>query len=585
MSGMMHSIGSAVKWLAWSRYGGVFRCTIEVVEYRSLLMSRFLAASLLLFVSLSAGAQQPRFGEKIDVKLVTIDVIVTGRGGERIHGLTASDFELFEAGKRQEITNFTEYRLPLHDPALPPAGAAPPASAGVPVATDREPGTMLVLVDYLPQGGFLRPKVFESLRALVSRAAADGNKVGIAFWSPGRERVEMFVQPSSDVRAVEQAVDRLDRRVTAGSTESAESSQAGLENSMFDQASDAARSGGRTAIDYGGDKDSTAYFADESDLTRFRRKTSAMQRLVRTLAARPGRKSILYVSTSFGLAVDGTVRLTEIGALDALAKNANAAGVTFYAVQPDVPLPFDSNLSRTFKDVGRSVAAGSGGSNQGQALFASGLEALSHLTRPTGGILDLGLQSVETVGRDLAEDLQSYYSIGYQARSEGGDEERRIVVKPRERAYRLRARKSIVEKSNETLAREMLLTRLFSEEGGNDLHFQIEEKTPRHTGRDRWLLPVTLKIPVQQLQYGLEGMRRVAYVKIFFASAFGIEDPSNTTEATLKVIAGEEDPPGFITYSVELLGDTRGSKLSIGVFDLRSGMVGIRTIDNRGRFH
>ncbi len=542
-------------------------------------MSRFLAASLLLFVSLSARAQQPRFRGKIEVKLVTIDVIVTGRGGERIHGLTASDFELFEGGKRQEITNFTEYRLPLHDTA---PGAQPAAlSPGVPLATDREPGTMLVLVDYLPQGGFLRPKVFESLRSLVSKAIADGNRVGIAFWSPGLQKVETFVQPSSDIQAVEEAVDRLERKVTTGSSESAEASQGALENSAFDEASDVSRSAGGTAIDYGGDKDSTAYFLDESNLTRFRRKTSAMQRLVRTLAARPGRKSILYVSTSFALPNDATVRTAGVRAIDELARAANAGGVTFYAVRPEIPVPFDSNMSRTFKDVGRSTPAGSGG----EAQFNTGLIALNLLTGPTGGMLDIGLKSVETVGTDLAEDLQSYYSIGYQARSEGRDEERQIVVKPRDRAYRVRARQSIVEKSNETIAREMLLTRLFSEEGGNDLHFQIEEKTPRRTGRDRWLLPITLKIPVHQLQYAVEGTRRVAYVKILFASAFGIEDPTNTTEATLKLVAGQEAPPGFVTYSVELLGDTRGSKLSIGVFDLRGGLVGIRTIDNRGRFH
>lgn len=38
---------------------------------------------------------------------------------------------------------------------------------------------------------------------------------------------------------------------------------------------------------------------------------------------------------------------------------------------------------------------------------------------------------------------------------------------------------------------------------------------------------------------------------------------------------------GFITYSFEILGDKRGSKVSIGVVDRRTGAIGVRTLDNR----
>jgi VWFA-related protein len=563
-------------------------------------MSRFLPAALLLFASLPAEAQQPRFSGKIEVKLVTIDVVVTNRGGERIHGLTADDFEVFEGSTRQQVTNFTEYRsvpsrspggLPASEPSLkatntPSTAVVPAPLAGESVSTeariptDREPGTLLVLVDYLPRSGFVRSKVFESLRSLVTKVMIDGDRVGIVFWTPGRERVETFIEPSFDLQAVEAAIDRLDRKVTTGSSESTDASQADLENSSFDEASSIAA--GKGGIDYAGEKSSTEYFSAEVQLIRLRRKTYAMQRLVLTLAARPGRKSILYVSTSFSLPNDRTVRLSGIRAIDDLAKAANAGGVTFYAVRPAMPDPSDSIMSRTMKDVARDTQAGVSNSTQGG--FDSGLEALGRLTLPTGGLLDFGLRSVETVGTDLAEDLQSYYSIGYQARSDGADRQRKIVVRPKNRAYRVRAREAIVEKSNEAMAREVLLTRLFSEEGGNDLHFEVQQGAPRRSGRDRWLLPIVVKIPVDQIKYAHEGSGRVAYVKVLFASAHEFGDVTNVTDTTLKVIGGQDDIGGFVTYSVELLGDHSGSKVSIGILDLRSGLAGARTVDNRNRF-
>ncbi|MYJ24076.1 MAG: hypothetical protein F4080_00670 [Holophagales bacterium] len=38
------------------------------------------------------------FSEVIDVRVVNIEVVVTDRDGNRVHGLTASDFELLVDG-------------------------------------------------------------------------------------------------------------------------------------------------------------------------------------------------------------------------------------------------------------------------------------------------------------------------------------------------------------------------------------------------------------------------------------------------------------------------------------------------------
>ena len=51
-------------------------------------------------------AAPPPLVEKIDVSVVNVDVSVTDRHGQPVSGLTRNDFEIFEDGKPQPITNF-----------------------------------------------------------------------------------------------------------------------------------------------------------------------------------------------------------------------------------------------------------------------------------------------------------------------------------------------------------------------------------------------------------------------------------------------------------------------------------------------
>src|SRR5437660_1687862 len=66
----------------------------------------------MLIVPLFAAAQKPLIpglGETIEVSLVNIDVFVKDQSGKQVHGLTKDDFEVYENGLRQPITNFAEY--------------------------------------------------------------------------------------------------------------------------------------------------------------------------------------------------------------------------------------------------------------------------------------------------------------------------------------------------------------------------------------------------------------------------------------------------------------------------------------------
>lgn len=68
-------------------------------------MNAKIAVALTLLFSAVAAAQQP-VAETVEVTLVEVPVTVIGGGGEPVRGLTRENFEIYDRGKKREITNF-----------------------------------------------------------------------------------------------------------------------------------------------------------------------------------------------------------------------------------------------------------------------------------------------------------------------------------------------------------------------------------------------------------------------------------------------------------------------------------------------
>src|ERR1051326_8327994 len=65
---------------------------------------------VLMAVPLAVFAQSvgplPPLTEQVEVHVVNVDVSVTDKNGNPVSGLTKNDFEIFEDGKRETVTNF-----------------------------------------------------------------------------------------------------------------------------------------------------------------------------------------------------------------------------------------------------------------------------------------------------------------------------------------------------------------------------------------------------------------------------------------------------------------------------------------------
>src|SRR5258708_24470889 len=98
---------------------------------------------LLAAVDVPPARVTPTFLDTLEVRLTSLDVVVTDRQGAPVRGLKSSDFEGIDDGQPQEITNFSEYSAnsgtapaasasqtgPAGNPPVTPESAAPVAAA------------------------------------------------------------------------------------------------------------------------------------------------------------------------------------------------------------------------------------------------------------------------------------------------------------------------------------------------------------------------------------------------------------------------------------------------------------------------
>src|SRR6478609_9404825 len=106
-------------------------------------------AVAVVFFALVIQAQE-KVSETVEVRVVNVDVVVRDRAGNPVHGLTKDDFEIYQNGKKQVITNLYE-AAPAPPAAVTTAATteptASPASMLTSPFTDVRPHRILVLVD------------------------------------------------------------------------------------------------------------------------------------------------------------------------------------------------------------------------------------------------------------------------------------------------------------------------------------------------------------------------------------------------------------------------------------------------------
>jgi VWFA-related protein len=348
---------------------------------------------------------------KLSVTLVQVDAVVTDGRGRLITDLQEGDFEIFEDGKRQHITNFSFVRTqPASAPPAPvtqtpgaPALALPP----VRLRPDQVRRTIAIVVDDLSLSMGSAESVQYYLRKYVEQQMEPGDLVAIIRASGGMGALQQF---TADKRQLRSAVDRIRWNPQSG--------RIGVFKPITDESLQSVFKG--TIPEDQRKEQLGAEFSDFREQLFTVGMLGALNYVIRGLRDLPGRKSVLLLSEGFklpsqdfdwqrGLRRSTTNRVED--SLRRLVEFANRSAVVLYAIDPrGIVVP----MIEAGDDVaGLTPQRMSDLVSQRSIQLSDTTNGLNYLARETGGFLVPGSNDLGRGIRRVLDDQNGYYLIGY----------------------------------------------------------------------------------------------------------------------------------------------------------------------------
>ncbi len=421
----------------------------------------------------SGGVPSDRQSFAANATAILVDVVVRDRKGRPVTGLEAGDFEIREDGVLQAIATLSRVSRGggigvgiAWREADPTTLVRPAADAAGPAAPPDEETTTALVFDHLSS---------ESLR-LAQRATLDyvpmsgesSAHVGIFATDPGLRRVQSY---TTDRGLIRRAVARVLPSGTAAEEHQAERSddlmdrrrtlQGEVQLAVTGAVAGSGAALARNAAEVGRRETELRLIQTELNMVRSFDNldrdhrgydtAAGLMAVVRSLAERPGRKTIVFFSEGLPVSPALSARLDQ--AID----SANRANVTVYAVDAN-GLRAKSNLTAAQKEMqafaeDRLVQTGTGSDRTEQPLTMAlervqdtltldSRSGLARLADETGGFLVEQSNDLSSAFRRIDEDNQFHYLLTYSPANAAFDGRfRAIQVKVRRPGMQVFARK------------------------------------------------------------------------------------------------------------------------------------------------
>ena len=538
-----------------------------------------LCALLLLVAPAIFAADQPaipRAGETIEVSIVNLDVIVTDKHGQRIHGLTKDDFEVFEDGKPQAITNFAGY-------TTTPAATIVDSKTGVSLpatAPKRQRRTIAIFIESFRLTPNKVNPIFESLKKTLHDVVAPGDAVLIATWNL---RTVVRLDYTDDLSAIDKTLATIAKESSGGVFDPLTTYRAQIEDlkDWFTESASAAAAH-NLPVDQGALDWAINAEAQDAALTErvhMREKAQAINSLVSTMANEDGRKALIMVSRRFSHIAGGEYffvggrsglagmleqqRNTTYDIRDMIKNTANAHNVTIYALYPP-GLEYSNASNAALRQIPANYASGL----EHQVLLNE-LGALKDLTDSTGGTTSWGTVNIVDELPRLRDDFEDYYSLAYRVSSRNDNRARRVVVKTKNPAYVVRTRKEYMEKDDDGRVRDQVIASLFRDPapGGIEVKASIGEAVEKE--KHHFTLPVSVRMPVSAFMTSQDGNATKGAFTVYIATGRYVGETSEITKHTIPFTVADvqKAKDGYFTYDFTLLSDFATNRLAIGVYD------------------
>lgn len=383
---------------------------------------------------------------KISTALIQIDVTVTDKSGKIVSDLRSDEIEIYENGKKQDISNFS-FISSIRDVTEKPRDrkdqpvVLPPST----VRPEQVRRTIALVVDDLTLSFESTYFVRRALKKFVDEQMQEGDLVAIIRTGAGIGALQQF---TNDRRQLYAAIEKvrwnssgaggigafapLEARVEGDDDEPepGERTREGVEREFNDFRENLFAAGTLGAINY----------------------------IVRGMQDLPGRKSVMLLSDGFSLFnrdAAGNVQANRVlDSLRRLVDMANRASVVIYTMdarglQYTGITAADNTSGRSAEQIEQSM------SERRDRLFNT-QEGLRYLARQTGGLAIINNNDLSGGIRKILDD-QSYYLVGYQPEDETFDPKIRrfnkLEVKVTRPGTRVRYRSGFFGISDEKMVR------------------------------------------------------------------------------------------------------------------------------------
>lgn len=540
-----------------------------------------------LALALSVLFAQSPYVETFEVRVQSLDVIVTDKKGNPVGGLTKDDFVVLDAGVVQEVSNFSAYRESTGSVTSGAATMPAPAPPSEPLQRK-----VAFYVDDMSLHPSSRAKIVRSAMQFLEGLGPQDQAMVVTATGPAN----VVQSLTSDRAALRRALDQA------------------IEANHFRANSQVANELRFLVTQMTGTMPSNARLRKAEMLEIRRRYASMVKRrveqrlgglraLVASMSGLEGKK-VLVLMTSSLAAMPGLDEATkaQLERMDDLAgdpadsqgtfaptvydlrpmiedlgRTAAASGITIYPIQPDVQ--FD--LLAPGSSESRANTRYRGAETFESTLYNNQL-AITSLAETTGGRWFRGDGRIDDVFRQVATDVRSYYSLAYHVKNER-DQARRVEVRVKNRPdLTVRTRRDVIEKSMNREMTDLTMAALLYTHPVNELGITATAAPPRRS-LDAWSIAVEVQIPMDKLTFLPEGEGRYsATFRVHYAATGETIDFTADEERQQRVNIDEEQFRGLagkvFRYTTNIV-VTRGRyRVAVGVLDTTSRLSGFQTV-------
>ena len=572
------------------------------------------------FETAGEGEALPTFRGELDVSLINLFVtVVDSKGGAPVSGLRGEDFEIFEDGAPVAITNFEAIdrrELVAVDAEVEEDGGVAAALAEVPKGR-----YVALLFDNQSLERRTRRKVLESLESFIDEELEQNGVFMIALNTGTLEIVKPFTSNGPGLKAALRGVAEI-----PSSGDALKKSKRYLKRTVYNEeiyrtaqapGGNIAREGaGGGTIDY-----SYAIASSQRLLTeinsvrrleydRIRQSLRVTDELLRAVAGIEGRKAVVWVGEDLAMrpmldvynvwysrtqplasmmtVIEPTLWGEELKLdrdFEALAASAQASGATFYFIDAS---DRDRELATADYSPPSAVSVFLSESTGG-AVWTPGAnfaevrdltEGAHYMALATGGAIFENTRDVDRVLDTLADQVATYYYLGYRRGGPPDGKRHDIKVRVRGDGLRVRHHEQVLDRTEPQRLADLAVARLRLDVGGNDLGLEVTLEAPEPAEDERYVQPIQLAMPVDRLVLVPDADRHIGQILVAVAvlDGDGNTAPAHLIRLRLAIPSDRYSNGAVAVQRIRLLMREGTQRIAVSVRDEVSGIEASQAI-------